>query len=115
KVHVLDEILSAGLARLPPVPDLHVRLGPNSDEWCHYHGCKGHDTKKCYRLKELIERLISSGHLHKFLEKAAQGSLNRRTPPSSPRKPSQGDEEEKEQKRIAVNTIAGGFAGGGES
>ncbi|MCI61105.1 hypothetical protein A2U01_0082361, partial [Trifolium medium] len=32
KVHVLDEILSAGLARLPPVLDRHVRLGPNSDE-----------------------------------------------------------------------------------
>ncbi|MCI70939.1 hypothetical protein A2U01_0092202, partial [Trifolium medium] len=31
------------------------------------------------------------------------------------RKPSQGDEEEKEQKRIAVNTIAGGFTGGDES
>ncbi|MCI40250.1 hypothetical protein A2U01_0061483, partial [Trifolium medium] len=103
------------MARLPPVPDRHVRLGPNLDECCHYHMCKGHDTEKCYRLKDLIEKLISSGHLRKFLEKAAQGSLNRRTPPNSPRKSSKGDEEEKKQKRIAVNTIAGGFARGGES
>ncbi|MCH89551.1 hypothetical protein A2U01_0010450, partial [Trifolium medium] len=72
KVHVLDEILSTGLARLPPVPDRHVRLGPNLDEWCHYHRCKGHDTEKCYRLKDLIEKLISSGHLRKFLEKCAR-------------------------------------------
>ncbi|MCH90605.1 hypothetical protein A2U01_0011523, partial [Trifolium medium] len=57
----------------------------------------------------------NSGHLRKFLEKAAQGSLNRRTPPNSPRKSSKSDEEEKEQKRIAGNTIVGGFAGGGES
>ncbi|MCH81899.1 hypothetical protein A2U01_0002693 [Trifolium medium] len=96
-------------------PDRHVRLGPNLDEWCHYHRCKGHDTEICYRLKDLIEKLISSGHLRKFLERVAQGSLNRRTPPNSPKKSSKGDEEEKEQKRIAVNTIAGGFAGGGES
>ncbi|MCH90725.1 gag-pol polyprotein, partial [Trifolium medium] len=91
KVHVLDEILNAGLARLPPAPDRHVRL------------------------KDLIEKLISSGHLRKILEKAAQGSLNRRTPPNSPRKSSKGDEEEKEQKRITVNTITRGFAGGDES
>ncbi|MCI15949.1 hypothetical protein A2U01_0037089 [Trifolium medium] len=59
KVHVLDEILSAGLARLPPVPDHHVRLGPNLDECCHYRMCKGYNTEKCYRLKDLIEKLIS--------------------------------------------------------
>ncbi|MCI17980.1 hypothetical protein A2U01_0039131 [Trifolium medium] len=92
KVHVLDEILSSGLARLPSAPDRHVRLGPNVDAWCHYHRCNGHDTEKCYKLQDLIEKLISSGHLRKFLEKAAQGSLNRRTPPNSPRRSSKGDE-----------------------
>ncbi|GAU48798.1 hypothetical protein TSUD_81470 [Trifolium subterraneum] len=85
RVHVLDEILSAGLARLPQAPDRNVRMGPNSDEWCHYHRCKGHDTKKCFRLKELIEKLISSGHLRKFIEQAAQGATSKRTPPYSPR------------------------------
>ncbi|GAU29723.1 hypothetical protein TSUD_264590 [Trifolium subterraneum] len=73
------------LARLPPAPDNNARMGPNENAWCHYHRAKGHDTEKCYQLKDLIEK--------------------------SP--PREGDE--KEPKRIAVNTIAGGFAGGGES
>ncbi|GAU40680.1 hypothetical protein TSUD_88260 [Trifolium subterraneum] len=60
KVHVLDEILSSGLARLPPAPDSNARMGANENAWCHYHRAKGHDTEKCYRLKDLIEKLISS-------------------------------------------------------
>ncbi|GAU32151.1 hypothetical protein TSUD_68220 [Trifolium subterraneum] len=74
KVHVLDEILSSGLARLPPAPDSNARMGANENARCHYHRTKGHDTEKCYQLKDLIKKLISS-----------------------------------------VNSIAGGFAGGGES
>ncbi|GAU51074.1 hypothetical protein TSUD_13180, partial [Trifolium subterraneum] len=56
-----------------------------------------------------------SGHLRKFLERAAKGDLNKRSPPRSPRRSPPREEDEKEPKRIAVNTIAGGFAGGGES
>ncbi|GAU30548.1 hypothetical protein TSUD_65580 [Trifolium subterraneum] len=115
KVHVLDEILSSGLARLPPAPDGNARMGANENAWCHYHRAKGHDTEKCYRLKDLIEKLISSGHLWKFLERAAKGDLNKRSPPRSPRRSPPREDDEKEPKRIAVNTIAGGFAGGGES
>ncbi|GAU46453.1 hypothetical protein TSUD_402200 [Trifolium subterraneum] len=115
KVHVLDEILSLGLARLPPAPDGNARMSANENAWCHYHRAKGHDTEKCYRLKDLIEKLISSGHLRKFLERAAKGDLNKRSPPRSPRRSPPREDDEKEPKRIAVNTIAGGFAGGGES
>ncbi|GAU32075.1 hypothetical protein TSUD_53430 [Trifolium subterraneum] len=104
-----------GLARLPPAPDSNARMGPNENAWCHYHRAKGHDTEKCYRLKDLIEKLISSGHLWKFLERAAKGDLNKRSPPRSPRRSPPREDDEKEPKRIAVNTIAGGFAGGGES
>ncbi|GAU44869.1 hypothetical protein TSUD_329260 [Trifolium subterraneum] len=115
KVHVLNEILSSGLARLPPAPDNNARMDPNENAWCHYHRAKGHDTEKCYRLKDLIEKLISSGHLRKFLERAAKGDLNKRSPPRSPRMSPPREDDEKEPKRIAVNTIVGGFAGGGES
>ncbi|GAU27362.1 hypothetical protein TSUD_55150 [Trifolium subterraneum] len=115
KVHVLDEILSSGLARLPPAPDSNARMGANENAWCHYHRAKGHDTEKCYRLKDLIDKLISSGHLRKFLERAAKGDLNKRSPPRSLRRSPPRKDDEKEPKRIAVNTIAGGFAGGGES
>ncbi|GAU50470.1 hypothetical protein TSUD_137230 [Trifolium subterraneum] len=105
RVQVLDEILSAGLARLPQAPDRNIKMGPNSDEWCHYHRCKGHDTEKCFRLKELIEKLISSRHLRKFIEQAAQGAISKRTPPHSPGNTT-GDEKDKDQPRVVVNTIA---------
>ncbi|GAU30930.1 hypothetical protein TSUD_143780 [Trifolium subterraneum] len=77
RMHVLDEILSAGLARLPPAPDNNIRMSPN--------------------------------------ENLAKGSLTKRSPPRSPRRSPPREDEEKETKRIAVNTITGGFAGGGES
>ncbi|KAK2409009.1 hypothetical protein QL285_044467 [Trifolium repens] len=90
-------------------------MGRNENEWCHYHRCKGHDTEKCFRLKDLIEELIRSGHLKKFIERAAQDNKARQRSPRSPRNPPAEDAREKNQPRIAVNIIAGGFAGGGNS
>jgi hypothetical protein len=115
KVHILDEILNANLATRPQEPDNHVMLGPNSNEWCRYHRCKGHDTERCYKLRDLIEELIRSGHLRKFIEKAAQGKTCRSGTTRQPRSPPPEEDKGKEKARIAVNTIAGGFAGGGES
>ncbi|MCI47956.1 hypothetical protein A2U01_0069198, partial [Trifolium medium] len=51
---------------------MDAMMGPNSNAWCAYHICKGHDTEKCFRLRDLIEDLIKNGHLRKFLEDAAQ-------------------------------------------
>ncbi|KAK2433879.1 hypothetical protein QL285_019087 [Trifolium repens] len=81
KVHILDEILQAGLAKRPPAPDRQYTMGRNENEWCHYHRCKGHDTEKCFRLKDLIEELIRSGHLKKFIERAAQDNKARQRSP----------------------------------
>jgi hypothetical protein len=115
KVHILDEILNANLATRPQEPDNHVMLGPNANEWCRYHRCKGHDTKRCYKLRDLIEELIRSRHLRKFIEKAAQGRAGRSGATKQPRSPPPEEDKGKEKARIAVNTRAGGFAGGGES
>ncbi|GAU44770.1 hypothetical protein TSUD_138820 [Trifolium subterraneum] len=46
RVHVLHEILQAGLTPLPP-PRMHnTIMGPDTDAWCAYHMCKGHDTER---------------------------------------------------------------------
>ncbi|WJX58397.1 hypothetical protein P8452_43858 [Trifolium repens] len=114
KVYVLDEILETGLSRLPQKRGKDYQMGHNTNAWCAYHRCKGHDTEKCFRLRDLIEELIKSGHLRKFLEDAADGKV---VVIKVRRDPHENHEEnlEGEKVRIAVNTIAGGFAGGGES
>ncbi|PNX58225.1 hypothetical protein L195_g059085, partial [Trifolium pratense] len=61
KVHILHEILSTGMTTLPPTRGKPIMLGPNSNAWCAYHRAKGHDTEKCFRLRDLIEELIRSG------------------------------------------------------
>jgi hypothetical protein len=57
--------------------------------------------------------LIKSGHLRKFLDNAANGKV---VVPKTLRNPQrdQGEKSGEEKVRIAVNTIAGGFAGGGK-
>jgi hypothetical protein len=37
RVHILGEILQAGLAKRLPPPDRHYTMGRNENEWCHYH------------------------------------------------------------------------------
>ncbi|GAU37228.1 hypothetical protein TSUD_375300 [Trifolium subterraneum] len=46
RVHVLHGILQAGLAPLPH-PRMHnTIMGPDTEAWCAYHRCKGHDTER---------------------------------------------------------------------
>ncbi|GAU48567.1 hypothetical protein TSUD_137520 [Trifolium subterraneum] len=115
RVHLLHEILQAGLTPLPP-PRIHnTIMGPDTEAWCAYHRCKGHETERCFRLRDLIEDLIRSGHLRKFLEDAAKGqiALPKQTPNQQK---GEGDGRNKgEKQRVAVNTMSGGFVGGGES
>ncbi|MCI31928.1 hypothetical protein A2U01_0053140, partial [Trifolium medium] len=115
KVHVLHEILAAELATLPPARDKDARMGLNTNAWCAYHRWKGHDTEKCFRLRDLIEELIKSGHLRKFLEDATQGQIVVPKQPKYPPKDHPDDDRGTGKARIAVNTIAGGFSEGGET
>jgi hypothetical protein len=114
RVYILDEILETRLTQLPPRRGKDHTLGGNLNAWCAYHRCKGLDTEKCFRLRDLIEELIKSGHLRKFLDDAANGKV---VVPKIKRNPqrNQGEKSGEEKVRIAVNTIAGGFVGGGES
>ncbi|PNX84468.1 gag-pol polyprotein [Trifolium pratense] len=115
KVHILHKILSTGMATLIPTKGKPMMLGPNSNAWCAYHRAKGHDTKKCFRLRDLVEELIKSGHLRKFINDAAQGrvvvpKVHRQDSKEPPER-----DEDQTRARIAVNTIAGGFSGGSGS
>ncbi|CAJ2666975.1 uncharacterized protein LOC123904879 [Trifolium pratense] len=90
-------------------------MGLDDNAWCAYHRCRGHSTEKCFRLRDLIEELIKSGHLRKFIDDAAQGRVVvPKAPRQEPRDPP-GPNREPPKGRISVNTIAGGFSGGGES
>ncbi|MCI20267.1 hypothetical protein A2U01_0041429, partial [Trifolium medium] len=115
KVHVLDEILQTGLAHLPPPKVKNISMGHDVNAWCAYHRCKGHDTENCFRLRDLIEDLIRSDHLRKFLEDAAKGHIVLPKRERFPPKGESGEESKGDKSRVAVNTIAGGFAGGVES
>jgi hypothetical protein len=107
RVYILDEILETGLTQLPLHRGKDHTLGGNLNAWCAYHRCKGHDTEKCFRLRDLIEELIKSGHLRKFLDDAANGKV---VVPKTKRNQQreQGEKSGEKKVRIAVNTIAGG-------
>jgi hypothetical protein len=62
----------------------------------------------------LIEDLIDSGQLKKFLERATQGK-SRRTEIPKPLEHEGEEKKGKEEPRVAVNTIVGGFSGGGDT
>ncbi|MCI53510.1 hypothetical protein A2U01_0074757, partial [Trifolium medium] len=66
-------------------------------------------------MRDLIEDLIKSGHLRKFLEDAAKGHIA--LPKQERYLPKKESEEasKSDKSRVVVNTIAGGFLGGGES
>ncbi|GAU43737.1 hypothetical protein TSUD_365860 [Trifolium subterraneum] len=115
RVHVLHKILQAGLTPLPQPRAHNTIMGPNSEAWCAYHRCKGHDTEHCFRLRDFIEDLIRNRHLRKFLEDAAKGQIA--LPKQIPYPPKGGNDggNKGEKQRVAVNTISGGFAGGGKS
>ncbi|GAU22857.1 hypothetical protein TSUD_282240 [Trifolium subterraneum] len=114
KVHVLHEILQTSLAPLPP-PRMHNNImGPDTEAWCAYHRCKDHYTERCFRLRDLIEDLIRSGHLRKFLEDAAKGQVAIPKQIPNQQKGENDNINKGEKHRVAVNTIYGGFAGGGE-
>jgi hypothetical protein len=105
RVYILDEILETRLTQLPPHRGNDHTLGGNLNAWCAYHRCKGHDTEKCFRLRDLVEELIKSDHLRKFLDDAANGKV---VVPKTQRNPQrdQGEKSGEQKVRIAVNTIA---------
>jgi len=101
---------------------------------CRYHQNTGHSIEECQALKDKIEELIYVGHLHRFVQ---GGRATRRSPrreETSKKRdysPPRARDDDRRQERCTkrddppkddrrrgcedINTIAGGFAGGGRS
>jgi hypothetical protein len=80
-------------------------MGMDKDKWCKYHKIRGHDIDSCIHLRREIERLIQNRKLRGY----AQDRRDER------QKADNKKEEVGAEKRHTLNTILGGFAGGGES
>jgi len=82
-------------------------MGGNKDAWCKYHCVRGHDTDDCIHLKREIEKLIQNGKLRGYTrgrrDENGEGIDHNR------------DDRRGEESKHTLNTISGGFAGGGES
>ncbi|KAK0608559.1 hypothetical protein LWI29_032537 [Acer saccharum] len=102
-----EEILSIvedkGLVKYPRQQSNNARR--DTTKYCRFHKDHGHDTLKCFRLRDHIESLIREGHLKDFTLKedkhggrqdSRQGSGQER---KSPRRSSPG---------ATINTIFGG-------
>lgn len=72
-----------------------------------FHEEIGHDTKGCFSLRQLFDRLADEGALKSYLSKSKGAPKQvKGPPPKTPASQSDTDED-------TILTIAGGFAGGG--
>ncbi|XP_017428736.1 uncharacterized protein LOC108336797 [Vigna angularis] len=128
---ILREALSADL--LPELVKRPTPSGTDGSKHCAYHNNMGHITEECVTLKDKIEELIQAGKLKKYVrddrpqvpaERAARRPAyrsdrprNDRTErPRSERRRSRSRSRSRERPLLGhINTISGGFVGGGSS
>jgi len=81
-------------------------LGSKPDAWCKFHQAGGHDTNSCYSLNNQLSTLANRGLMGKYMKSDTDVDPSRTRPvPDLHETPVLGD----------FNTIAGGFAGGGQT
>ena len=136
---ILDEALNAEL--IPPPRKVASPNNVDRRKQCRYHLNNGHSTEECQDLKDKIEELIQAGHLRRFVrnDRDTRCSLRREEPSKKTRSPPRGRDDrdrrddrqsrrddpprkddppreaERGGNREVINTIAGGFAGGGST
>ncbi|XP_020205721.1 uncharacterized protein LOC109790885 [Cajanus cajan] len=105
---------------------------PHADKTkaCHFHRNRGHTTEECTALRDRIEDLVKSGHLQNFTQPSgrrrydnswerrgnSEKALPRHRSRERSRTPERNDRQpERNQPKRVINTIAGGFAGGGST
>ncbi|XP_027343176.1 uncharacterized protein LOC113855745 [Abrus precatorius] len=126
---ILDQALVTEILRMSRRANTPPRADKSKS--CKYHQNMGHTTEECTALKDKTEELIKEGYLKDFVQTNPIGQIKRGRDqhPVPPRRSddkrferqrsrSRGpparryNEREKYPKRV-INTIAGGFVGGG--
>ncbi|XP_027905769.1 uncharacterized protein LOC114165319 [Vigna unguiculata] len=137
---ILQEVFSADslpASRKKPLP-------PDADgsKHCQYHRTIGHTTEECHTLRDKIEELIRQGHLKNYIQqdrpqrspvrnrspvrrqaltrwekrREPKPERRRREPSRTHRSPRRSRSRSRDKPlRGYINTIFGGFAGGGSS
>ncbi|XP_020203945.1 uncharacterized protein LOC109789412 [Cajanus cajan] len=93
-----------------------------------YHRNRGHSTKECAALKDRIEDLIKQGQLQNFIDRSNTSRHRSSYQYQQRDRPERSDRHRRERSRSrdrkgeqqashrrVINTIAGGFAGGGST
>ncbi|XP_014515666.1 uncharacterized protein LOC106773495 [Vigna radiata var. radiata] len=119
RTRVLEEALRADLIAVVQIP---TPAGVDKSKYCRYHQNRGHTTEDCVTLKDKLEALVQAGHLQRFVQR--RGSLGRTRPSLTRRDPQVRNQQRADRSRSrstervvrgVINTISGGFAGGGST
>jgi len=80
------------------------KMGPNKNAWCEFHQANGHYIQNCLALVHQLDELVKSDFLKDYLQEAQDGQeLVAAGADQGHDVPIHGE----------VNTISGGFSGGG--
>ncbi|WVZ07299.1 hypothetical protein V8G54_020645 [Vigna mungo] len=125
RARVMEEALRADLivATRSPTP-----RGADESKHYRYHQNMGHTTENCITLKDKMESLVQAGHLREFVQRkgtpSGPGTNSGNRPPRRKAENSgnpqvtqphgQGEGSDRPLRGV-INTISGGFAGGGPS
>ncbi|XP_020225492.1 uncharacterized protein LOC109807386 [Cajanus cajan] len=123
---VLEQALASEVLAVPKRVSTPPRADTNKS--CRYHRNRGHSTEECPALKDRIEDLIKQGQLQNFVDRP-KSSQHRPAYQSQHRdRHEHSDRHNREHSRSryrkkepqtsnrrVINTIAGGFAGGGST
>ncbi|XP_020229256.1 uncharacterized protein LOC109810243 [Cajanus cajan] len=132
RVHILEEASNNNLLALPPPS--HTPNSVDKSKHCRFHRNYGHTTDECRTLRDRIKELIQAGHLSHYIQLQpgsrggsggrgrgrGRGSEARTDLPTGSQQNTNGavqaeisQETDSAPLRGLINTIAGGFAGGG--
>ncbi|XP_020221030.1 uncharacterized protein LOC109803766 [Cajanus cajan] len=131
RAKVLEQALATEVLAVPQ----RAMTPPHADKTkaCQFHRNRGHTTEECSALRDRIEDLDKAGHLQSFVRSSdnrrndnrpGRGEYRRENQDRAPRRnqsrehsrsQDRNNQRDQNQLRRVINTIAGGFAGGGSS